>query len=93
LDEQAYGHGSERIDPNAQERGNMSIFDEEETQCHRENNSCKRRNKCRRFLVQPDNKWIAGYWDEFNKFCEHFRIMPKEEIVVKTGAEIEKDKG
>ena len=56
----------------------MSLFDQEETLCSRENNSCKRRNKCLRYLkVQGDGDWVADYWQNFGRFCDYFIAIPK----------------
>lgn len=60
----------------------MSIFDEKETLCSRENNACKQRYKCSRFMTNDDLRWIANYWQEFNRFCTYFVALPKEEIIV-----------
>lgn len=58
----------------------MSMFDMEETLCDRENNKCKRREKCQRYMsLRGPLDWEAAYWPEFGKLCEYFRPIPKPE--------------
>jgi hypothetical protein len=63
----------------------MSIFDDSDTLCNRENNKCKLRNKCLRYMkVEQNGDWTADYWQEYGKFCEekgHFLPMKKKEVI------------
>ena len=60
----------------------MSIFDMDETLCDREGNVCKQRYKCMRYMqTQGSNHWVAKYWQEFGKLCQHFVPFPSEEII------------
>ena len=60
----------------------MSIFDEEDTLCSRNNNKCRHRKKCWRYVNNDRlNQWDANYWEEFGGFCDYFIIIP---VVPKT---------
>jgi len=51
----------------------FTIFMADDTLCSRENNRCKQRNKCRRYLEEHTDKgWVANYWQEFGQFCDYF---------------------
>jgi hypothetical protein len=72
----------------------MSVFDEEDTLCSREGNVCKLRYKCQRYMKNDfDGSWVANYFAEFGRLCVYQIPLPKEEAIVKTGAEIKDDKG
>ena len=63
----------------------MSIFDGPLTTCMRENNRCKAKNKCNRYMQDRDTGyalWEADYFQEYGHFCKYFVPMPKEKIVV-----------
>ena len=68
----------------------MSIFDGTETLCNREDNRCKQRNQCKRYMTERDPNyaaWEADYYREFGQFCKHFIEIPK------VGAEKKKKAG
>jgi hypothetical protein len=72
----------------------MSIFDQEETLCNREANTCKLRYKCLRYLkTQGDQDWCANYWQEFGRLCPHHVPLKKEKVIVKGLPETKDDKG
>lgn len=73
----------------------MSIFDEVDTLCIRDNNYCKRKKQCLRYMVHHDGKWEANYWKEFNHFCKHQVPMPKkkEAEIVKASTKANDDQG
>jgi hypothetical protein len=51
----------------------MSIFEELDTLCERQDNKCKQRKKCWRYL--DDNRegvWIGDFYGTFGEFCNHF---------------------
>lgn len=71
-----------------------SIFDYDDTLCQREGNRCKRRNKCLRFNKERnDNNWVADYFSEFGKFCDHFIPMKGKHdaaaLSVRTGKQLQ----
>jgi len=70
-----------------------SIFEQDETLCSRENNACKKRYKCLRFMTNDDTRWIANYWQEFNRLCEYQIPLPKEETIVEGLSEAKEKKG
>lgn len=54
-----------------------NLFDRKDTLCDRQNNRCKQRGKCLRHERQDRNGWVANYFEEFGKYCEHFQPMPE----------------
>ena len=65
----------------------MSLFAQDETLCSRENNKCKRREKCLRYMKsQEEASWVADYWFNFGRFCEYFVEIPKAEKTAKEKA-------
>lgn len=69
----------------------MSIFEQDETLCDRELNTCRSRYKCLRYMqTEGTNNWVANYWQEFGKLCPHFKPIPK--LKVKPHANTKTDK-